>query len=129
VAQLFTVFNAFTHKISITPDSCIGPGCLVPHPVGVSFCGRAGSDLTLYSLAVCGTFESSLGGPLASAPRLGDRVTIGGRAAVLGPMRLGHDVRTLAVRVVDDVPEGYSVTCRVVRPTWTSRRAANSGER
>ena len=123
LSALLTTFNMLTHKVSISPDSCIGPGCLVPHPAGVSFCGRAGRGLTLYSLAVCGTFETSLGGPLDAAPRLGDRVTIGGRAVVLGPVRLGNDVRTLAVRIVDEVPDGCLVTCRVVRPVRASRRS------
>jgi serine O-acetyltransferase len=113
--------NLLAHKVSISPESCIGPGCLLPHPAGVSFCGRAGSGLTLYSLAVCGPFETSLGGPLDAAPVLGDRVTVGGRAVVLGPVRLGNDVRMLAVRVADDVPDGCLVMCRVVRTVRTAR--------
>lgn len=128
LAALVTLLNSIVHKVCITPDSCIGPGCLLPHPAGVSFCGRAGRGLTLYSLAVCGPFETSLGGPLDAAPRIGERVTIGARAAVLGPVRVGNDVKMLTVRVADDVPDNHIVMCPIVRPIRRPREVHSSLE-
>lgn len=102
-AVLLSRCNQLLHKVAIVPESCIGPALLLPHPTGVTFCGIAGRELTLYSLAVC----SSLRGPgsRAGLPRLGDRVTLGAHAVIMGPVSVGNDVKiAYSIRVIQDIP-------------------------
>lgn len=97
--------NRLLHHVHLSADSCIGPGCLLPHPAGVYFVGRAGAGLTIYSMAVC-TPDSAT--PLAGAdhgPRLGARVALGVHAVLLGPIRVGDDTKLgFCVRADADLP-------------------------
>ncbi len=112
-------FNFVLHKTSITPQSCIGPGCRLPHPPGVVFHGCAGEGLTLYSMAVCCAREGRLDGSIEGGPRLGDRVMVGGHAVLIGPIHVGDDARIeLCVGVCADVPPGTIVARRLRRPTF-----------
>src|SRR5438105_8991370 len=86
-------FNFMMHKVNITPQSCIGPGCRLSHPTGVTFHGRAGRDLTLFSLAVCCAKEPCLGGSVETGPYLGDRVTVGAHSVLIGPVKVGDDTK------------------------------------
>jgi serine O-acetyltransferase len=114
-ARLVSGLNFLLHKVSITPDSCIGPGCHLPHPTGLCFSGIAGRGLTLYSLSFCGPREDGLAS--GASPRLGDRVTLGGQAIVLGAVSIGSDTK-IAPRVTlsADAPSGVLVVSRVLRP-------------
>lgn len=89
--------NFILHKVRLPAATCIGPGCRLAHPAGVVFEGSAGSDLTLFSYAVC------IAGPVADArcaPRLGNRVTLGGHAVLCGGITVGDDVRISPCAVV-----------------------------
>src|SRR5450755_3231097 len=113
-----SLLNSVVHHVSITPQSCIAAGCRLAHPSGVTFHGRAGSGLTLYSLSICCPKEPVLGLPLALGPILGDRVTVGGNAVVMGPIRLGDDTKVAFTVWIDhDVPAGSLVVSAVLRPT------------
>lgn len=102
--------NVIVHKTRITSQSCIGPGFHLPHPAGVTFHGRAGRDLTLYSLAICCPREDSLYGPAETGPQLGDRVTVAAHAIVLGPVRVGDDTKlALATYLCKDSPAAVLV--------------------
>lgn len=117
--------NFLLHKVSITPESCIGPGCRLPHPPGVVFHGRAGEGLTLYSMAVCCAHEDRLDGPPEEGPHLGDRVMLGGHAVLMGPIRVGDDARIeFCVGVTKDIPAGTVVARRLRRPTLRPRPEA-----
>lgn len=103
LARLGGNVNRLLFKATITPDSCIGAGMFVPHPVGILFHGRAGERLTLYSLSVCSTVDACSG--LDESPRLGNRVTIDVHAAILGPVSVGDDSRVGFRTVVQrDIP-------------------------
>ncbi len=120
-AALLSRFNLFLHKVSLPPETCIGPGLLLPHPAGVTFSGTAGRDLTLYSLAVCLPWPAAACG----GPRLGDRVTLGAHAAVMGPVSIGDDVKiAYSLRVARDVPPSVMVVSSALR--MAVRAAAGS---
>jgi serine O-acetyltransferase len=117
MAALLTRLNSFVHKINIPPQSCIGPGLHIPHPAGVTFCGSAGEELTLYSLATCEAGSDYVDGPLNQAPTLGDRVISGAHQAIMGPIRVGDDV-ILGVgcsKISENVPAGVLVYPRQAR--------------
>jgi serine O-acetyltransferase len=119
--------NMLWHKVNIPPDTCIGPGCFLPHPAAVTFYGTAGRGLTLYSLAVC-VPECQTAGERGCPPHLGDRVTIAAHAYVAGPVRVGSDTKiSFLARITRDIPAGSLV---VVPATWgnqISRRFAGRG--
>jgi len=124
LAALVSRFNLLVHKVNITSQSCIGPGCRLPHPAGVTFHGRAGRGLTLFSLAVCCTSENCLEGPVEAGPRLGDRVTVGGHSVLMGPISVGDDSKiSFSVRLQSDAPPGVVVICKslpqIRRPVTT----------
>jgi serine O-acetyltransferase len=123
LAALVARANLVLHKVNIAPQSCIGAGCRVPHPAGVTFLGTAGTDLTLYSLAICSPESREFGAPAEAGPRLGDRVTVGGHAVVIGPVRVGSDTKiAYSMRLDRDTPAGVLVVSPVVRPSVNARR-------
>lgn len=117
--------NFALHKVLIPPQSCIGPGCRLSHPAGVSFDGRAGERLTLFSLAACVRSVSPAGESARGGPTLGDRVTVGAHAVVLGPVTVGDDT-TIAhsVRLDRDAPGAVLVVSRSLRLNFTPRMPA-----
>ncbi len=116
-ALLLSRLNYYIHKVSLPPETCLGAGCFIPHPVGVFFCASAGEGLTLYHLAVaCAAAE---GGREHSGAWLGDRVVIGGRAVLLGPVRVGDDAKVFAVHIRSDVPSGTLAVCGRSRQRMT----------
>jgi serine O-acetyltransferase len=114
-ARLLSRLNFLLHKTTIPAQACIGPGCFIPHPAGVTFCGTAGESLTLYSLAVCCAMAAHPDAVGAPVPRLGNRVTIGGRAVLLGGITVGDDTKVFAVRLDQDAPAGSIVIANARR--------------
>jgi len=121
--------NCLVHKVTIPPQSCIGPGCFLPHPAGVTFCGTAGHGLTLYSLAVCCPRDAFLSGPAENAPRLKDRVTVGAHAVLLGPITVGDDTKVaFSLRLDCDTPPGVLVISKALRVTMQSPSAERAAQ-
>ena len=121
-ARLVSRFNALLHKVHLTPQSCLGPGCRLPHPCGLSFHGRAGRNATLFSCSVCGPRTPPFDGPIQRGPSLGDNVLIGGHAVVLGPVRVGDHARVGFSATVDcDVPPDAAVLSHAGRNKTTPR--------
>jgi serine O-acetyltransferase len=113
LARIVSGLNLAIHKVNISPRSCIGPGMHLPHPCGVTFDGTAGPGLTIYSLGTCGP---RVGTDDASPPRLGAGVTVGGHAAVVGPVTVGDGV-TIGPKVCldEDAPAEVTVVSRGMR--------------
>jgi serine O-acetyltransferase len=122
VAVGISRLNSLIHRVTITPQSCIAAGCRLPHPANVTFHGRAGSGLTLYSLAICCPNEPVLDIPVAMGPNLGERVTVGAHAVVMGPVHLGDDTKVAFTVWVDhNVPARSLVVSAALRPTMHPR--------
>jgi serine O-acetyltransferase len=90
--------------VDIHPGATIGPGLFIDHAVGVVIGETAvvGRDVTIYQ-------GVTLGGTSLEAikrhPTVGDRVTVGAGAKLLGAIEIGHDSRIGAnAVVVRDVP-------------------------
>jgi serine acetyltransferase len=89
-ARSMTILNHRLHRIWIEPTACIGPGLYIPHPSGVLFRGTAGRDLCLFTQAIVGPLSSPIFKMNADdCPRLGDYITIGVGAVLLGPITVG----------------------------------------
>ena len=91
--------------IDILPHAEIGCGCYIPHGVGIVVGGATviGEDCTILQGVTFGEsrFDTD------ACPRVGDRVTIGAGAKLLGAITVGDEAFIGAGAVVlDDVPPG-----------------------
>ena len=82
----------FLTGIEIHPGATLGPGVFIDHGSGVVIGETAvvGCDVTIYHGVTLG--GTSLD-PGKRHPTIGDRVTVGAGAKVLGPVTVGHDSR------------------------------------
>ncbi len=90
--------------VDIHPAATIGPGLFIDHATGVVIGETAvvGSDVTIYQGVTLGGTSLEAG---KRHPTVGDRVTIGAGAKVLGPVTVGSGSRIGAnAVVVRDVP-------------------------
>lgn len=95
--------------IEIHPGATIGAGLFIDHGMGVVIgeTAEVGSDVTLYHGVTLGGTSLDKG---KRHPTLGDRVTIGAGAKILGNITIGHDSRVGAnAVVVKSVPDNSVV--------------------
>ena len=105
-------------NIEIHPAATIGRRLFIDHGTGVVIgeTTEIGDDCTIYQGVTLGGTGKDKG---KRHPTLGDRVMVGAGAKVLGPIRIGNDVRIAAGAVVlSDIPDNCTavgVPARVVR--------------
>jgi len=100
VSGIVRVFTA----VDIHPAATIGAGLFIDHAIGVVIGETAeiGTDVTIYQGVTLGGTATETG---KRHPTVGDRVTIGAGAKVLGPVTIGNGSRIGAnAVVVRDVP-------------------------
>jgi serine O-acetyltransferase len=109
--------------VDIHPGARIGPGLFIDHGMGtvIGETAEIGADVTILHQVTLGARGGNRpGGPGKRHPTLGDRVTVGAGAKLLGPVQVGDDARIGANAVVlADVPEGATavgVPARIVGP-------------
>jgi serine O-acetyltransferase len=85
--------------VDIHPGAQLGPGLFIDHATGVVIgeTAEVGADVTIYHGVTLGGTSLEHG---KRHPTIGDRVTIGAGAKVLGPIKIGHDSRIGANAVV-----------------------------
>ena len=112
-------FNHFLTGVDIAPAARIGPGLRIAHGTGIVV-GNAveiGADCQLMHGVTLGAPTLSRIGDM---PRLGDRVTVGAQASLIGPVTVGDDVFIGAHALVTrDVPAGSRVVAKIeleIRP-------------
>jgi len=110
-AQIVHLACVYLTSAELPPVASIGPGCILGHAAGTRLVGRFGERLTVYA-DVCvggGIGEGDIGGG-DGLPVVGDDVTIGAKAMVLGAVRVGNGARIGPAAVVTrDVPAGATV--------------------
>ena len=114
--------NLLLNKVTITPQSCIGPRLFLPHPVGMVIHGRLQSGTTFYARTLCTSHSSALMSSLDHAPMVGRDVTFTGHSAVLGPVDVGDNVRVgSGVTLSQDAPSDVAVASAIARARFTTR--------
>ena len=106
--------------IEIHPGATLGPGLFIDHGMGVVIGQTAeiGADCTIYHGVTLGGTSLE---PGKRHPTIGDRVTIGAGAKILGPISVGHDSRiggnAVVVREVHDNSVVVGVPGQVIART------------
>ncbi len=85
--------------VDIHPAAALGSGVFIDHAYGVVIgeTAEVGADVTIYHGVTLGGVSLERG---KRHPTIGDRVTIGAGAKILGPITVGHDSRIGANAVV-----------------------------
>lgn len=112
LGPLVARWSQFTTGVDIAPAARIGPGLRISHGTGIVV-GNAvvvGRDCLMMQ-------NVTLGAPtlarIGDMPRLGDRVTLGAGASVIGPVEIGDDVFVGAHALVTrNVPPRSKVVSR-----------------
>jgi serine O-acetyltransferase len=108
-ARAFAELTRILTGVDIHPGAVLGAGLFIDHATGVVIgeTARVGDDVTLYQGVTLGGTGRDTG---KRHPTVGDRVTIGAGAKVLGPITVGEDSRIGANAVViKPVPPGSVV--------------------
>jgi serine O-acetyltransferase len=98
-ARLCAALTLWLTGVDIHPAAVLGPGLFIDHATGVVIgeTAKVGADVTIYHGVTLGGTSLDRG---KRHPTVGDRVTIGAGAKVLGPITIGHDSRIGANAVV-----------------------------
>lgn len=107
-ARLLSQTARFITGIEIHPGAKLGRRMFIDHGMGVVIgeTAEVGEDVMLYHGTTLGGVSLNKG---KRHPTVGDRVTIGAGAKVLGPITLGSDSQVGANAVViRDVPDGVT---------------------
>lgn len=94
----------------ISPYATIGPGFFLPHCIGIVIGHEviAGSNLELFQNVTIGSNRKEQNGRFM--PVIGDNVSIGSGAVVVGPITIGDNVQIGANSYVDkDIPSNVVV--------------------
>jgi serine O-acetyltransferase len=108
-ARAFAELTRILTGVDIHPGAVLGAGLFIDHATGVVIgeTAKVGEDVTLYQGVTLGGTGRDTG---KRHPTVGDRVTIGAGAKVLGPIIVGEDSRIGANAVViKPVPPGSVV--------------------
>lgn len=108
LAKAVSLLNFFAFGIEIAVRCPIGPGLFLPHTQGtVIGAWRVGGNATIFQGVTLGAREVDFTCTERSRPTLGDGVTVGAGAKVLGGLSLGNGARIGANSVVlSSVPAG-----------------------
>ncbi len=109
IARMISQFARFLTGIEIHPGAKIGRRCFIDHGMGIIIGETAeiGDDCTIYQGVTLGGTGKHEG---KRHPTLGDRVMVSAGAKVLGPFRVGNDVKIGSGSVVlKEIPDGCTV--------------------
>jgi serine O-acetyltransferase len=107
VYRMLALLMQILTNIEIPASATIGPGLRIYHagPIIVNAGATVGADCILNTGVILGNKETK-----QDVPTVGDRVSFGAGACVLGAVHIGNDVKIGAMTLVlDDVPSGTTV--------------------
>jgi serine O-acetyltransferase len=121
LAKMVSLVNFFAFGIEISVRCPIGPGLFLPHTQGtVIGAWRIGANATIFQGVTLGAKEIDFTYTELSRPTVGDEVTIGSGAKVLGGISIANRVRVGANSVVlSNIPEGVlavGAPARIISP-------------
>lgn len=106
-------WNHFLTGVDIAPAAKIGPGLRIAHGTGIVVGNGVeigGDCLLMHGVTLGAPTQARIG----DMPTLGDRVTVGAQASVIGPVKVGDDAFIGAHALVTrDIPAGSLVLAKV----------------
>ena len=117
-ARAISQFARFLTGIEIHPGATIGKGLVIDHGSGIVIGETAeiGDNCTIYQGVTLGGTGKDVG---KRHPTIGNSVLVGAGAKVLGPVKIGDNVKIAAGAVVlDDIPDNSTavgIPAKVVR--------------
>ena len=117
-ARIISQFTRFFTGIEIHPAARIGKGFFIDHGMGVVIgeTTQIGKDVTLYhGVTLGGSTVFNKNGKITTKrhPTIGDNVIIGSGAQILGPIKIGNNVKVGANSVVLKDVEPYQTVVGV----------------
>lgn len=109
IARIISQISRWFTGIEIHPGAKIGRRCVIDHGMAVIIgeTSEVGDDVTIYQGVTLGGTGKDTG---KRHPTIGNRVVISSGAKVLGPFKVGNDVKIGAGSVVlKEVPDGCTV--------------------
>lgn len=109
LARIISQLTRWFTGIEIHPGAAIGRRCFIDHGMAVVIgeTTEVGDDVTIYQGVTLGGTGKDTG---KRHPTIGDRVIISSGAKVLGPFKVGNDVKIGAGSVVlKEIPDGCTV--------------------
>ena len=101
IARLVSLINFVAFGVEIALQADIGPGLFFPHSQGIVIGSwRIGKNSVIYQGVTLGAKERDFAYNEHSRPTLGDNVTVGAGAKVLGGVEIGTGARVGANAVV-----------------------------
>lgn len=121
LARLVSILNFMMFGIEIGIRSPIGPGLIIPHSQGTVIGSAAvGANATIFQGVTLGARELDADNNLDRRPTLGDDVTVGAGAKVLGGITIGDGAKIGANTVViESLPPGavaVGAATRIILP-------------
>jgi serine O-acetyltransferase len=121
VAKFFSLLNFFFFGIEIAVQCQIGKGLFLPHTQGTVIGAYSiGKNAIIFQGVTLGARELDFSFSESSRPSVGDGVTIGSGAKILGGLTIGSGSRIGANAVVlESIPENVSavgVPAHVIKP-------------
>jgi serine O-acetyltransferase len=130
LAKLISLLNFFFFGIEIAVRCPIGKGLFFPHTQGtVIGAWSIGENATIFQGVTLGAREVDFSYLESSRPRLGDGVTVGSGAKVLGGVSIGNDSRIGANSVVlHSLPDNVLAVGAPARTVEMRNEKTQSGE-
>lgn len=110
LAKMISQINVFLFKVEVPSRAVIGPGLVLPHPMGIVLGSASiGANVTIFQNVTLGAKKFDGKYALKTRPILEDDVLIGSGAVVLGPVVVGRRARVAANSLLlQNVPPGLS---------------------
>jgi serine O-acetyltransferase len=130
-ARIISQIARFLTGIEIHPAAQIGSGFMIDHGMGVVIgeTAQIGNNVTLYHDVTLGgrKFFDKNGKKIAKRhPTIGNNVTIGCGAQILGPITIGNNVKIGSNAVViEDIPDNCTA---VNTPAYILKKSTDKGD-
>ena len=128
VARVCSEVTRLLTGVEIHPAAVVGSGLFIDHAAGVVIgeTAQIGDDVTIYQGVTLGGTNLN---PVKRHPTIGDRVTIGAGAKILGPVTIGDGSRIGANAVVVKSVPANSVVVGVPGQIISRSRSNGEGDR
>lgn len=93
IGSFLSLFILMIFRVEIPARAVIGPGFVLPHPMGIVIGSASiGRNVTIFQNVTLGAREFDGSYDLSKRPILDDCVVVGAGAVILGPIRIGQNV-------------------------------------